>query len=73
MKVMNMVQSINHALDLKLGDDESVLVFGEDVGVEGGVFRLTEGLQKKYGEARVFDTLLLNRVLQVLNCQNTMK
>ena len=58
MKVMNMVQSINNALDLKLGDDERVLVFGEDVGVEGGVFRLTEGLQKKYGEARVFDTPL---------------
>lgn len=58
MKVMNMVQSINQALDLKLEDDKRVLVFGEDVGVEGGVFRLTEGLQKKYGEERVFDTPL---------------
>ena len=58
MKVMNMVQSINQALDIKLGEDPDVLVFGEDAGVEGGVFRLTEGLQKKYGEERVFDTPL---------------
>ena len=58
MKVMNMVNALNQALDLKLADDPNVLVFGEDVGVEGGVFRITEGLQKKYGEKRVFDTPL---------------
>lgn len=58
MKVMNMVQSINQALDLKLKDDPDVIVFGEDAGVEGGVFRLTEGLQEKYGKERVFDTPL---------------
>jgi len=58
MKVMNMVQSINQALDLKLKDDPDVLVFGEDAGVEGGVFRLTEGLLEKYGNERVFDTPL---------------
>ena len=38
--------------------DEDVLVFGEDVGVNGGVFRVTEGLQKEFGEDRVFDTPL---------------
>ena len=55
MKVMNMVQAINQALDIKLADDESVVIYGEDVGVEGGVFRVTQNLQKKYGEQRVFD------------------
>ncbi len=58
MAVMNMVQAINSALDLKLKDDENVLVFGEDAGVEGGVFRVTDGLQKKYTKKRVFDTPL---------------
>lgn len=53
---MTMVQAINNALDIKLSDDKSVVVFGEDVGVEGGVFRVTENLQKKYGVERVFDT-----------------
>lgn len=58
MAVMNMVQSINSALDIKLGDDPKVLSFGEDAGVEGGVFRVTENLYQKYGEKRVFDTPL---------------
>lgn len=58
MAVMNMVQSINSALDIKLGDDPKVLSFGEDAGLEGGVFRVTENLQLKYGERRVFDTPL---------------
>ncbi len=58
MKVMNMVQAINDALMLKLKDDPNVLTFGEDVGVEGGVFRVTQGLQKEFGERRVFDTPL---------------
>jgi pyruvate dehydrogenase E1 component beta subunit len=58
MKVMNMVQAINHALDIKLSEDENIVIYGEDVGVEGGVFRVTEGLQKKYGEKRVFDSPL---------------
>ncbi|MBN2430071.1 MAG: alpha-ketoacid dehydrogenase subunit beta [Acidobacteria bacterium] len=58
MKIMNMVQAVNDALDIMLAQDGKVLVFGEDVGVEGGVFRVTEGLQQKYGEDRVFDTPL---------------
>jgi pyruvate dehydrogenase E1 component beta subunit len=58
MKVMNMVQSINNALDIKLKEDPDVLVYGEDVGVEGGVFRVTQGLQEKHGVARVFDSPL---------------
>lgn len=58
MNVMNMVQSINNALDIKLKEDPDVLVYGEDVGVEGGVFRVTQDLQKKHGEERVFDSPL---------------
>ena len=55
---MNMVQAINDALDIKLAEDPNVVVFGEDVGTEGGVFRVTEELQQKYGEHRVFDSPL---------------
>ena len=58
MSVMNMVQALNNAFDIKLAEDESIVIYGEDVGVLGGVFRLTEGLQKKYGEERVFDSPL---------------
>lgn len=58
MKVMNLVQAINDALDIMLTEDKGVVVYGEDVGVEGGVFRVTEGLQQKHGEARVFDSPL---------------
>ena len=45
MSVMTMVKAINNALDIKLREDEGVVIYGEDVGVEGGVFRVTEGLQ----------------------------
>ena len=58
MSVMTMVQAINNALDIKLAEDNDVVVYGEDVGVVGGVFRVTEGLQKKYGVERVFDSPL---------------
>ncbi len=58
MTVMTMVQAINNALELSLEADERVVVFGEDVGKEGGVFRVTENLQKRFGEDRVFDTPL---------------
>ena len=55
---MTMIQAITDALRTELKNDENVLVFGEDVGVNGGVFRATEGLQKEFGEDRVFDTPL---------------
>lgn len=58
MSVMTMVKAINNALDIKLNEDENIVIYGEDVGVEGGVFRVTEGLQKKYGSERVFDSPL---------------
>lgn len=53
-----MVQAINDALALELDRDPRVLIFGEDVGKNGGVFRVTDGLQARFGEARVFDTPL---------------
>ncbi|MFU8792723.1 MAG: alpha-ketoacid dehydrogenase subunit beta [Acholeplasmataceae bacterium] len=56
MAAKNLLEAINQALDQKLQDDPRVVVFGEDTGFEGGVFRVTAGLQKKYGEDRVFDT-----------------
>lgn len=55
---MTMIQAITDALRTELRNDENVLVFGEDVGVNGGVFRATENLQKEFGEERVFDTPL---------------
>ena len=58
MAQMTMIQAITDALRTELKNDENVLVFGEDVGNNGGVFRATEGLQKEFGEDRVFDTLL---------------
>lgn len=55
---MTMIQAITDALRTELRNDPNVLVFGEDVGVNGGVFRATEGLQKEFSEDRVFDTPL---------------
>lgn len=58
MAQMNMKEAIRDAIRVELKRDENVLVFGEDVGHVGGVFRATEGLQKEFGEDRVFDTPL---------------
>ncbi|WP_017471760.1 alpha-ketoacid dehydrogenase subunit beta [Amphibacillus jilinensis] len=58
MAQMTMIQAITDALRTELKNDENVLVFGEDVGQNGGVFRATEGLQAEFGEDRVFDTPL---------------
>src|SRR5487761_531881 len=56
MAHMNMVQALNSAMDIMLERDPRVVVLGEDVGYFGGVFRCTDGLQRKYGEHRVLDT-----------------
>lgn len=55
---VTLAQAINHALVDAMQRDERVLVFGEDVGKLGGVFRVTDGLQQKFGEERCFDTPL---------------
>ncbi len=56
MARMNMIQAIQSAMDIMLERDSNTVVFGEDVGYFGGVFRCTAGLQKKYGTHRVFDS-----------------
>jgi 2-oxoisovalerate dehydrogenase E1 component beta subunit len=56
MPTMNMIQALNSALDVTMTRDPNVLTFGEDVGFFGGVFRVTDGLQKKHGATRCFDT-----------------
>jgi 2-oxoisovalerate dehydrogenase E1 component beta subunit len=56
MATMNMIQALNSAMSTMMARDPSVVVFGEDVGYFGGVFRATDGLQKKYGKHRCFDT-----------------
>ncbi len=58
MALLNVIGAINQALDQEMAKDKSVIVFGEDVGVEGGVFRATVDLQKKHGKDRCFDTPL---------------
>jgi len=57
-QIITMVQAINMALKQEMQRDKTVMVYGEDVGYEGGVFRATEGLQKEYGEERCFDAPL---------------
>ena len=58
MPVMNIIQSLNHTLHLAFAKDKRIITFGEDVGAFGGVFRVTAGLQKEFGEERCFDTPL---------------
>ncbi len=61
MAQMNMLHAINNALDIAMGEDDSTLCFGEDVGHFGGVFRATSGLQDKYGKLRCFNTPLVEQ------------
>jgi pyruvate dehydrogenase E1 component beta subunit len=56
--MLNMVQALNQAMHQEMERDPRVLILGEDIGVDGGVFRLTEGLLKKFGPDRVIDTPL---------------
>ena len=58
MAEVNLVEAVNLALAWEMAHDESVVVLGEDVGVNGGVFRATVGLQQKFGAERVIDTPL---------------
>ncbi len=58
MAQLNMVEALNLALKQEMARDKNVIVIGEDVGKDGGVFRVTEGLLEKFGDSRVFDTPL---------------
>ncbi|HPE32227.1 MAG TPA: alpha-ketoacid dehydrogenase subunit beta, partial [Parvularculaceae bacterium] len=55
MARMTMIESIRSAMDVAMERDDNVVVYGEDVGYFGGVFRCTQGLQQKYGSQRCFD------------------
>jgi len=55
---LNLVQAINQGLRQAMEEDDRVVLLGEDIGLNGGVFRVTENLQKQFGESRVFDTPL---------------
>jgi 2-oxoisovalerate dehydrogenase E1 component beta subunit len=56
MTRMTMIEAVRSAMDVSMERDDDVVVFGEDVGYFGGVFRCTQGLQAKYGRTRCFDT-----------------
>lgn len=56
MTERNMAEAINLALDQEMGNDDDIILLGEDVGLDGGVFRITDGLLDSYGEQRVIDT-----------------
>jgi pyruvate dehydrogenase E1 component beta subunit len=56
MKVLTLLEAVTDALRTEMTSDRMVIVFGEDVGLEGGVFRATAGLQREFGEERCFDT-----------------
>jgi pyruvate dehydrogenase E1 component beta subunit len=58
MAKMTMVQALNLALQQEMGKDDGIVVLGEDVGVDGGVFRVTDGLINQFGQDRVLDTPL---------------
>ena len=60
MPDITLIEAVTQALAYELAHDENVVVFGEDVGKNGGVFRATVGLQDRFGEKRVFDTHLQN-------------
>jgi len=60
---ITLVEAVTQALAYELAHDENVLVFGEDVGKNGGVFRATAGLQEKFGEHRVFDSPLAESMI----------
>ena len=58
MKPLTILEAVTNAISAEMERDHRVLVFGEDVGTEGGVFRATAGIRKKFGETRCFDTPL---------------
>lgn len=63
MAELNLLEAVNLGLRRAMSDDERVLVLGEDVGIDGGVFRATDGLYQAFGERRVLDTPLSETVI----------
>lgn len=60
---ITLIEAVTQALEYELNKDENVIVFGEDVGKNGGVFRATDGLQEKFGKKRVFDSPLAESMI----------
>ena len=67
MANLTLVEAVNQALAWEMAHDDSVVVFGEDVGLNGGVFRATVDLQEKFGKERVFDTPLAEAMIAGLS------
>ena len=63
MPTVTLVEAVTMALDYEMARDKDIVVMGEDVGLNGGVFRATDGLQAKYGEDRVIDTPLAEAMI----------
>lgn len=63
MSKITLIEAINQALTYEMTQDDSVIVLGEDVGINGGVFRATAGLLKKFGTERVLDTPLAESMI----------
>jgi pyruvate dehydrogenase E1 component beta subunit len=63
MAEITLIEAVTQALAYEMEKDKNVVVFGEDVGLNGGVFRATEGLQKKFGKERVLDTPLAESMI----------
>lgn len=63
MPRMTMIEAVRSAMDVAMEKDPRVVVYGEDAGYFGGVFRCTQGLQKKYGKHRCFDAPISNPAL----------
>ena len=67
MRKLKLIRAFGEAFDEELQRDERVCLFGEDVGEYGGVFGTSQGLQKKYGQRRVFDTPLSESATSALS------
>ena len=67
MAEITLVEAVRLALARAMEEDEAVLVLGEDVGLNGGVFRATDGLLERFGDKRVFDTPLAEALLAGLS------
>lgn len=67
MTEVNLIQAVNLALARAMQEDDRVLVLGEDIGADGGVFRATEGLLRRFGPGRVFDTPLAETAITGLS------
>ncbi|MCK5040790.1 MAG: alpha-ketoacid dehydrogenase subunit beta [Sphingomonadales bacterium] len=66
-KILTLIEAVTAALDHEMGLDKEIVLMGEDVGKNGGVFRATDGLQQKYGDERVMDTPLAEAMIAGLS------